>query len=76
MNELTGTLIIDRIEGDIVVIEVNGDTMKDIPKEYINGSFKEGDILVKDENGKLRVDQELTKKRVEEIQKKYKKLWK
>ncbi|KAK8899773.1 hypothetical protein M9Y10_002095 [Tritrichomonas musculus] len=76
MEELTGTLIIDRIEGDIIVIEVDGEKMQDISKNCIIGPFKEGDILVKDENGKLKVDAELTKKRIEEVQKKYKKLWK
>lgn len=70
------TMIIDRIEGETVVVEVDGNKMKDIPKSFIFGSFKEGDILVEEENGKLKVDEELTKQRREEIRNKFHKLFK
>lgn len=76
MNDNTSeTIIIDRIEGEIVVVEINGDRMQDIPKSSIEGQFKEGDILVKGNNGKLRVDEELTKQRREEMAKKLKRLF-
>lgn len=75
MNDTSETIIIDRIEGDIVVVEVNGDKMQNIPKSNIEGQFKEGDVLIKLNNGKLKVDEELTKQRREEMAKKLKKLF-
>lgn len=66
--------IIDRIEGDIIVAESEDETMIDIPESLVDGSFKEGDILV-ETDGRYKADEELTKKRTEEINRKFKDLW-
>ncbi|MHB1653632.1 MAG: DUF3006 domain-containing protein [Desulfitobacteriaceae bacterium] len=52
-------LIIDRFEGDFAVVEVDGKEMRDIPKQDISQSDKEGDVL-KILNGKYEVDIEET----------------
>lgn len=76
MTTLSDTYIIDRIEGEMVVIEVNGDKMQDISKNDIIGSFKEGDVLIKEKDGKYKVDDIATQQRREQIQKKFKALFK
>lgn len=51
-------IVIDRIENDIVVVEING-SFVNIPKSVFNEEINEGDVLV------LSVDKQETKNRKE-----------
>lgn len=51
-------IVIDRIENDIVVVEVNG-SFVNIPKSVFNEEINEGDVLV------LSVDKQETQNRKE-----------
>lgn len=66
--------IIDRIEGDYVIVEKENGDMFRINAEAIKGNFKEGDILV-EENQFFKVDEKLTQHRNEEIYKKTEGMW-
>lgn len=57
--------IIDRFEGGIAVIEVNGIT-RDLPRSVLPRDAKVGDVLLLD-NGEIRLDQEETNNRKKEI---------
>ena len=57
--------IVDRFEGDFVVIEIEGNT-KDVPKETLNPSVKVNDV-VELVDGKWIVKEEETEKRRKEI---------
>lgn len=71
---MSGSFIIDRIEGNFAVTESNDGTMVNIPVNKIIGEFKEGDILVEDLEF-FKVDSELTKKRKEEIERMMENMW-
>jgi hypothetical protein len=55
-------LVIDRFEGDMVVIEYNGKTF-DLPRSLLPREAKEGDVL----KLSITVDNEETKKRKKKI---------
>jgi len=66
--------IVDRIEGNIVVVE-NNNSIIQINRIYINGEVKEGDVLVKS-NEVYEVDYNKTNLRKEKINAMIKGLWK
>ncbi|MDR3540916.1 MAG: DUF3006 domain-containing protein [Desulfosporosinus sp.] len=66
--------IIDRFEGEYVVVEFDGRQMKDIPKSKLAPEAKEGDVIVL-VNGKYRVDEKETQLRKVEIAKLTENLW-
>lgn len=66
--------IVDRIEGNIVVVEDNNSIIQ-INRIYINGEVKEGDVLVK-LNEVYEVDYNKTNLRKEKINAMIKGLWK
>ena len=57
--------IVDRFEGDFVVIEIEGNT-KDVPKKQVDPSVKVNDV-VELVDGKWIVKEEETEKRKKEI---------
>ena len=61
---MSESFIIDRIESGFVVAETEDETMVNIPENLIKGDFKEGDILIKEDEF-FKVDSDLTKKRKE-----------
>ena len=65
--------IIDRIEDDLVVVEINGKTF-DYPKESFPASLKEGDVVdfIADQ---VVINRDQTAKRKSEIEKLMKDLW-
>lgn len=71
---MSESFIIDRIESGFVVAETEDETMVNIPKNLIKGDFKEGDILIKEDEF-FKVDSDLTKKRKEEIDHMLKNMW-
>ena len=72
---MNSNFIIDRIEGDFVVVEAEDEKMLTNSKANIVGSFKEGDVLER-EGDFFKVNSELTKKRKEEIERMTKDMWK
>ncbi|MCB2307106.1 DUF3006 domain-containing protein [Clostridium estertheticum] len=68
-------VIIDRFEGNYAVCEKEDRTMIDIKKSKIPSIAKEGDVLSID-NDVIIIDIEKTKKRLNEIEKSTKGLWK
>ncbi|ALP91730.1 MULTISPECIES: DUF3006 domain-containing protein [Clostridium] len=71
---MSESFIIDRIESGFVVAETEDETMVNIPENLIKGDFKEGDILIKEDEF-FKVDSDLTKKRKEEIDHMLKNMW-
>lgn len=71
---MSESFIIDRIESGFVVAETEDETMVNIPENLIKGNFKEGDILIKEDEF-FKVDSDLTKKRKEEIDHMLKNMW-
>ena len=65
--------IIDRVEGNYVIIE-NGDIDKIFIKN-ITGDFKEGDILINIDNKYFKVDKKSTEIRRKQIDNKMKDMW-
>jgi len=66
--------ILDRVEGNYAILEdKNGDMLK-ITIDRIDGSFKEGDILVKNKENFI-VDEYFTKERQDKIQNMMKNIW-
>lgn len=65
--------IVDRIEDDIVVIEIDGETF-DYPKERFSKEIKEGDVVdfIADQ---IVINREETTKRKSKIEKLMKDLW-
>ena len=66
-------IIVDRIESDIAVCEINGETTKDIPLSKISKNVHEGDVLL-DHNGDgsfYTVDITKTKQRKNDITKRF-----
>ena len=72
MNE--NNFIVDRIEGDKIVLENNNEEIIVIDKQEINTLPKEGDILVKIDK-KYIIDSEATEKRKNKIRDMMKGLW-
>lgn len=66
--------IIDRIEEDYIILENNGN-ITNIKKREIKFSIKEGDILVKNKEGKYILDKEATVERKKHIENLTKDLW-
>lgn len=66
--------IIDRIENGFIVVETGDEVMVNIPDNLIKGEFKEGDILIQDDEF-FRVDSNLTKRRKEKIDYLMKDMW-
>jgi len=58
--------IVDRIEGDYIVCEVDGKEMLNIPKSAVDGTVREGDVLVC-EKGTYKKDDHLTSERAKRI---------
>ncbi|WP_394884802.1 DUF3006 domain-containing protein [Clostridium butyricum] len=71
---MSESFIVDRIESGFVVAETEDETMVNIPENLIKGDFKEGDILIKEDEF-FKVDSDLTKKRKEEIDHMLKNMW-
>lgn len=71
---MSESFIIDRIESGFVVAETEDETMVNITENLIKGDFKEGDILIKEDEF-FKVDSDLTKKRKEEIDHMLKNMW-
>lgn len=71
---MSESFIIDRIESGFVIAETEDETMVNIPENLIKGDFKEGDILIKEDEF-FKVDSDLTKKRKEEIDHMLKNMW-
>lgn len=71
---MSESFIIDRIESGFVVAETEDETMVNIPENLIKGDFKEGDILIKEDEF-FKIDSYLTKKRKEEIDHMLKNMW-
>ncbi|MBE6070381.1 MAG: DUF3006 domain-containing protein [Clostridium butyricum] len=71
---LMNQYILDRVEGNYAILEdKNGDMLK-ITIDRIDGSFKEGDILVKNKENFI-VDEYFTKERQDKIQNMMKNIW-
>ncbi|MDV4151489.1 DUF3006 domain-containing protein [Clostridium sp. AL.422] len=66
--------VVDRIEGNYVILEDNEGKIFNAEKKYINGIAKEGDILYKKDN-LYYIDNEASKQRKEEIDQLMKGLW-
>ncbi|WP_336788467.1 DUF3006 domain-containing protein [Paenibacillus sp. MMO-177] len=58
--------VIDRFEGDLAVIEVDGDTI-DVAKTLLPKKARVGDAIVIEDDGTFRIDKEATKKLRKEI---------
>ncbi len=54
-------MILDRIEGDIAVLELDDGNYLTLPKTYLPDGVQEGDIL------KLMVDTDATQKKVQTV---------
>jgi len=67
-------LIIDRFEGIYAVCEFENGEFADIPKENIPQEVKEGDILIKTDNGYC-VDKTATESKRKEIKQKMNRLF-
>ena len=68
-------LIIDRFEGIYAVCELENGEFIDVPKEDIPKEAKEGDILIKTDNGYC-VDKMATENKRKEIKERMNKLFK
>lgn len=66
--------IVDRIEGDYIVIEDNQSNIININKNEFSENINEGDVLIKIDN-KYTVDKDKTNFRKENINKILKSLW-
>lgn len=66
--------IIDRIEGEYLVLESPNGEMIDVKKEMVDGEAKEGDCLVK-KDSYFFIDNEATIRRKEDIEKMMKGMW-
>ncbi len=66
--------IVDRIEGDYVILEGEQGNLFNVKKSNMIANVKEGDILYKKDNIYF-IDDEATKRRKEEIDNLMKGLW-
>lgn len=69
-----GAYIVDRIEGEHVILEAYDGFIKEVKSEKIQGSFKEGDVLLID-GEYFKVSEELTKERRKKIEDILKDMW-
>jgi len=67
--------IIDRFEGELAVVELDGNIMKNIYISVLPSGVKEGDVIIF-QNGKWSLDRMETQKRRSGIEKKTKELFK
>ena len=67
-------LIVDRLEGDLVVCEKEDGTMIDLKRDTLPEEVKEGDVLLV-EGGNITVEEESTLERKERIKKLMDDLW-
>jgi hypothetical protein len=65
--------IVDRFEGDIAVVEIEGKT-HDFPKSLFPSEVKPGDIVVVDEEH-IHIDKKQTEERKKDINKLMDELW-
>jgi hypothetical protein len=72
MNIMTG--IIDRFEGDYVILELENRIMDKVPRNQIPDCAKEGDVIIKI-NGIYRVDEGETQRRKRELEVLSQDLW-
>lgn len=56
-------MVIDRIEGDLAVVELTAGVFKDIPLERISGRARDGAVLRDDGQGGYEVDESETRRR-------------
>lgn len=56
-------MIVDRIEGELAVVELDKGKFVDIPVEKISGRVRDGAVLEKGASGRYRVDEEETARR-------------
>lgn len=66
--------IIDRIEGETVVVEDSNENMVNIEIKYIIGEPSEGDVIIR-VNNNYTIDKEATERRKKEIEKLMKGMW-
>lgn len=67
--------IVDRIEGDYIVIESSTGEMINVKKEKIKGNAKDGDCLIL-KNDCFVIDEEATLQKTQKILKKVEGMWK
>lgn len=68
-------LIVDRIEGDLAVVEVDANTFENVPVEDISGEVRAGAVLHEIGPGEYAVDEGETATRTKRIQKKARQLF-
>lgn len=59
-------VVVDRIEGNVAVVEVAKGEFRDVPLDQIAGRARDGAVLVEDA-GHYTVDEKATAERAEEI---------
>ncbi len=69
-------LIVDRIEAEFAVCENIDRTHTNIPIILLPNGVKEGDVIIKDENGNYIIDANKTEERRNRIKKLLNSLWK
>jgi len=68
--------IIDRVESDYAIIEKENGDMYKIPIDIIKGDFKEGDVIIKNNDEYFEIDKEFTLNRRNKINDTTKNIWK
>ena len=66
--------IIDRFEGTMAVIELEGRITKNIPRNHLPAEAKEGDVII-EENGVFRIDTEETRRLQDDLRELTDGLW-
>lgn len=59
-------MIVDRIEGQLAVVEVSKGKMIDVPISAIRGRVRDGAVLVKGDDGSYVVDETETARRMKQ----------
>ncbi|OVE67316.1 hypothetical protein CCS79_14440 [Clostridium diolis] len=67
--------IIDRVEGNYVIIEKENGDIDKISIRNVTGDFKEGDILINIDNKYFKLDKKSTEIRKKQIHNKMKDMW-
>lgn len=68
-------IIVDRIEGTTIVCEDNDEQLIIENQQELREIPKEGDVLIRNDDGTYSVDREMTQKRREYILQLQRKLW-
>lgn len=68
-------MVIDRIEGDVAVVELSAGNFKNVPLTDIEGHTRDGAVLVKRDTG-YTVDEEATASRTSSVASRLNKLFK